>query len=294
VLATATGPLGTYLTGANGKTLYFFTEDTSGDATACTDPECRGTWPPATNPEGAPPPAAPSGATGTVTTFIRSDDSTVQVAYDGHPLYYFAGDSKAGDTNGEGIGGVWFVADVTGAIPSAAASAGVPGQASAAPSAAASAAASSAAASGATDSLTIASVTGPLGTYLTGDSGKTIYFFAKDTSADASACTSAQCTGNWPAVTVAAGVAPTAGAGVTGTFTTFVRSDDGQTQIAYDGHPLYYFNGDQAAGQTNGEGIGGIWFVADVTGTLPAAAPASGAASAAPSAPPSTSGGYNY
>jgi predicted lipoprotein with Yx(FWY)xxD motif len=114
-LATATGPLGTYLTGANGKTLYYFTTDTSADATTCTDPECKGTWPGATIAAGSTP-TAPSGATGTFTTFIRSDDSATQVAYDGHPLYYFAGDSKAGDTNGQGIGGVWFVADVSGKV----------------------------------------------------------------------------------------------------------------------------------------------------------------------------------
>ncbi len=289
-LGTGTGPLGTYLTGLNGKTLYYFAKDTSADATACTDAECRATWPPATNPNGAPPPAAPSGATGSVTTFIRSDDSTVQVAYDGHPLYYFAGDPAAGDTNGQGVGGVWSVADVTGAIPTAApASAAASAAASAVPSAGASAAASSA-----TGSLTIASTTGPLGTYLTGDGGKTIYFFAKDTSADATACTSAACKGNWPAVTVAAGGTPTAGSGVTGTFTSFVRSDDGTTQVAYDGHPLYYFGGDQAAGQTNGEGVGGFWFVADVTGVLPAAPPASAATSAAPSAPVASPSGYNY
>jgi predicted lipoprotein with Yx(FWY)xxD motif len=130
-LATATGPLGTYLTGRNGLTLYFFAKDTSGDATACTDPECKGAWPPMTIPA-APAPAAPSGASGTVTSFIRSDDDQIQLAYDGHPLYYFAGDTKAGDTNGEGIGGLWYVADVAGTLPSAApASAGASPAASA-------------------------------------------------------------------------------------------------------------------------------------------------------------------
>jgi hypothetical protein len=33
----------------------------------------------------------------------------MQWAFDGRPLYYFAGDAKAGDANGDGSGGVWHV-----------------------------------------------------------------------------------------------------------------------------------------------------------------------------------------
>ena len=47
--------------------------------------------------------------TGALTTFARPDGS-MQVAYKGAPLYYYAGDSAAGDTNGQGVGGNWFVA----------------------------------------------------------------------------------------------------------------------------------------------------------------------------------------
>jgi predicted lipoprotein with Yx(FWY)xxD motif len=54
-------------------------------------------------------PAAPAGATGTFATFARPD-GTMQVSYNGKPLYYFAKDTKAGDTNGQGVGGKWFIA----------------------------------------------------------------------------------------------------------------------------------------------------------------------------------------
>ena len=54
--------------------------------------------------------------TGTLTTFARPD-GTMQVAYNGIPLYYFAKDTKAGDTTGQGVGGKWFVASPTGALP---------------------------------------------------------------------------------------------------------------------------------------------------------------------------------
>lgn len=47
--------------------------------------------------------------TGALTTFAR-EDGTLQVAYNGMPLYYFANDAVAGETNGQGIGGFWFIA----------------------------------------------------------------------------------------------------------------------------------------------------------------------------------------
>lgn len=46
-------------------------------------------------------------------TTTRTDD-TVQVTYNGKPLYYFAGNENPGDTNGQGIGDVWFVASSNG------------------------------------------------------------------------------------------------------------------------------------------------------------------------------------
>ena len=55
--------------------------------------------------------------TGALTTVARADGS-MQVALNGMPLYYFAKDAKAGDTNGQGLNGKWFVASPTGAAPS--------------------------------------------------------------------------------------------------------------------------------------------------------------------------------
>ncbi len=47
--------------------------------------------------------------TGTLATITR-DDGTTQVTYNGAPLYYFAADEKAGDSAGQGVGGIWFIA----------------------------------------------------------------------------------------------------------------------------------------------------------------------------------------
>jgi predicted lipoprotein with Yx(FWY)xxD motif len=57
--------------------------------------------------------------TGSLTTFARPDGTT-QVAYNGSPLYYYAADTKAGDTTGQGVGGKWFIASPTGTGPGAA------------------------------------------------------------------------------------------------------------------------------------------------------------------------------
>jgi predicted lipoprotein with Yx(FWY)xxD motif len=101
-----TGTLAPYLTGANGKTLYVYAKDTSSTST-CTG-GCASAWPPLTVAAGASATAG-TGVTGTLATSARADGS-MQVTYNGKPLYYFASDSKAGDTGGNGVAGVWSVA----------------------------------------------------------------------------------------------------------------------------------------------------------------------------------------
>jgi predicted lipoprotein with Yx(FWY)xxD motif len=94
--------LGTVLVNDDGLTLYLFTNDT-GTKSTCTG-DCAATWP-ALATDGQP--VAGSGADDSKlgTTGSGGDQ---QVTYDGHPLYLYSGDSKAGDTNGQGIGGIWF------------------------------------------------------------------------------------------------------------------------------------------------------------------------------------------
>ena len=117
--------------------------------------------------------------------------------------------------------------------------------------------AASAAAGG--ETYEVAAATGTVGSYLTGESGKTLYTFKPD-SVNTSTCTDA-CATAWPAVTASAKDTLKAGAGVSGKLTTFARPD-GTMQVAYNGAPLYYFSGDAKAGKTNGQGVGGKWFVA--------------------------------
>ncbi len=117
------------------------------------------------------------------------------------------------------------------------------------------------AASPETYTLAVVSGAAPLGKYLTGDNGMTLYTFKNDTAGNGKSACSGQCATNWPPFTLDAGEKAVGGDGATGTIAT-IKRDDGKDQVTYNGAPLYYFAGDSKAGDTNGQGIGGIWFVA--------------------------------
>lgn len=107
-VAAGSGSVGSYLTGAAGKTLYIFTKDTAGSGKSVCNGDCATKWPPLVVASLADV-RADSGATGAL-ALVSRDDGTKQVSYKGAPLYYFAPDGAAGDTKGQGVGGVWFVA----------------------------------------------------------------------------------------------------------------------------------------------------------------------------------------
>ena len=103
--ATINGASKTILTNAQGMTLYYFTPDSATKA-ACTT-GCVSTWPPLLF-QSSSTPASAASLSGTLNAV--SDGNGMQVEYNGHPLYTYSGDTAAGQTNGEGIGGKWFVA----------------------------------------------------------------------------------------------------------------------------------------------------------------------------------------
>lgn len=97
--------VGKYLTDTEGKTLYFFTMDSVGKS-ACSG-DCLTRWPIYFRDQVA----APAGVKGEDFGTIVRDDGQKQSTFRGYPLYYWTGDAKAGDTNGQGVKGVWFVID---------------------------------------------------------------------------------------------------------------------------------------------------------------------------------------
>jgi len=164
-----------------------------------------------------------------------------------------------------------------------------------------SAPASSAAAAGSsTTGTVITTQAGSAGAFLTTASGRTVYLWAKD-GMNMSDCSGA-CASAWPPVP-ATGTLTAAGSAKASDLGTITRSD-GTKQVTYDGHPLYYFVGDSAAGQTNGQGsdnFGAKWWLvapsgAQITGTDTAAAAAAPApaTSSAPSTPSSSNAGGGW
>ncbi|HKO84844.1 MAG TPA: hypothetical protein VJ140_09865 [Actinomycetota bacterium] len=109
---------------------------------------------------------------------------------------------------------------------------------------------------------TVAVASTKLGDVLVDGKGRTLYAFTKD-KGDQSAC-SGQCADNWPALTGTA----TAGAGVQASLLSTGMQANGDTQVTYDGRPLYYFAGDAKPGDTNGQGVGGVWFTLTAAGKL--------------------------
>lgn len=106
-VAVRSSKLGKILVDDQGRTLYLFEKD-KGPMSTCAG-ACATAWPPLVT-NGTP--KAGSGATAAELATTARDDGASQVVYHGHPLYRYAGDSKAGDATGQGLnqfGAEWFV-----------------------------------------------------------------------------------------------------------------------------------------------------------------------------------------
>jgi predicted lipoprotein with Yx(FWY)xxD motif len=100
-IVTATvGSRGTLIVaGSNGMTVYTFSDDTADSGTSACTGGCITAWPALTVPAGSTPTAG-NGAGGKIGTITRPDDGSLQVTYNGLPLYFFSGDHAKGDSNG--------------------------------------------------------------------------------------------------------------------------------------------------------------------------------------------------
>ncbi len=94
-----------------------------------------------------------------------------------------------------------------------------------------------------------------LGTILVDAEGRTLYAFLND--ADGEPTCAGDCAESWPALTGTA----SAGEGVDDSLISTVDALEGGTQVKYGDWPLYYFAGDEAAGDVNGQGLGEVWYV---------------------------------
>lgn len=104
-----------------------------------------------------------------------------------------------------------------------------------------------------------------LGSVLADGDGRTLYQYDDDgQGAEESSCTG-DCAENWPPFTVE--TEPSPGEDVTAELTTFDR-EDGSTQVAAAGWPLYHYAGDGEPGDAAGQGVGGVWWVMRPDGTV--------------------------
>ncbi len=228
-VALAESSLGEIVVDGDGNALYLFVPDAQGVST-CYD-GCAEAWPPMVG-EGT----AGAGVDGGLLGSVARDDGSTQVTLNGWPLYYFAGDTSDGDTNGQGVNDVWFVLNANGDQV---------GDAGA-----------EAAGSGAVVALAESS----LGEILVDGEGITLYLFAPDAQGE-STCYDG-CASAWPPAVGAFA----AGEGIDGELLGSVARTDGTEQATYNGWPLYYFASDAAPGDTNGQGANDVWYVLSVNG----------------------------
>ena len=225
VTTRSTG-LGLILANVHGRTVYLFTRDTRLHS-ACGS-TCAKSWPRLLT-SGAP--RAGSG----VSQSKLSQTAAHQVTYNGHPLYYFSGDTAPGQSRGQGrsaFGGRWWVVSPQGSA-------------------------------GTGTTITLRQTN--LGNVVAGPRGRTLYLLTADT-ANHTTCY-ASCARSWPPLITTG--KPHAGSGLNSTLLGTALRTNGSRQVTYKGHPLYYFSGDSAAGQTNGQGqfaFGGYWYVVNASG----------------------------
>jgi len=115
VMVSDVGTFGPALVDGEGRALYLFTNDTQNSGASACSGDCLTAWPPLLS-QGAP--IAGTGADAAMLGTITRDDGTIQVTYNGWPLYYYADDTAPGDAMGQAVNDVWFLVSPTGeAIP---------------------------------------------------------------------------------------------------------------------------------------------------------------------------------
>jgi predicted lipoprotein with Yx(FWY)xxD motif len=235
---TQNDQLGSFLVDDKGMTLYLFTKDTP-NTTVCYE-KCAVAWPPLlTTGE----PVAGEGVDASLLGTTERTDGTVQVTYNGWPLYYYEKDKAPGDVVGQDVGGVWFVVSPAGEMVETAAATEAPVTSGA----------------GAGVNLT---QNDKLGSFLVDDKGMTLYLFTKD-SPNTTVCYE-KCAVAWPPLLTTGD--PVAGEGVDASLLGTIERTDGTVQVTYNGWPLYYYEKDKAPGDVVGQDVGGVWFVVSAAG----------------------------
>jgi len=244
--------LGNVLIGADGRTLYGFTNDIEAKSTCYG--ACEEAWPPVIVSESWT--VGPGLDLGIFATTVR-DDGRQQLVAGKWPLYFYVGDESPGDINGQGSGDVWFVAATDGTLLLGDTTPPPPGQSSASAAPPESAAPSESGQGAAT----VATGTTELGQTLTDVDGLTLYGFTQDTGG-IPGCDGA-CAEAWPPLIVEG-----LPAGLDPSVFSVANRPDGTLQLVAGVWPLYRFAGDAVPGDINGQRSGDVWFAVSPDGGL--------------------------
>ena len=223
--------VGEYLENGTGFTLYMFARDTPGSGASTCSGACASVWPPFY----ASSLSLPSGLSASNFTTITLSDGSKQTAYNGWPLYYYVGDTKAGSMTGEGIdqfNGLWY------ARPPDLQQSG--GQII----------------NGSSYSVGVA-YKPSIGVYLTNSAGFTLYFRSTDTAnSGKTTCTTSLCEANWPLFYAASLTLPP---GLSSSSFGSITAYNSTKITTFSGYALFTFAHDSAPGDVAGEGVGGFY-----------------------------------
>ncbi|MEU2394125.1 SCO0930 family lipoprotein [Streptomyces sp. NPDC007369] len=247
-----TEQLGQVLTDSAGFTLYRFDKDTPKPPKSNCDGDCAKAWPAVA----AGDVTAASGMDAAVLGEVTRSDGSKQLTVGGWPVYRFAKDTKAGDLNGQGVGGTWFALAPDGKK----AAKGAAGQGSAE----GSGAGEGSGAAPATGKLSVAK-NPKLGDIVVDGNGMTVYRFKKDTAWPMASNCTGDCLAKWPVVPP---VDKANAKGIIEKGFSVLDRPDGKKQQSIDCWPIYTFTGDKKPGDTNGQGVGGTWYAVSPDGKL--------------------------
>jgi predicted lipoprotein with Yx(FWY)xxD motif len=238
-IEVATHPnFGEILVDREGMTLYMFTVDEPNQSNC--DEGCLQAWPPLLA-EGDV--EAGDGVDPTLIGTGTMLDGRSIVTYNEMPLYYWAGDTQPGDTNGQGVNDVWFVVSPQGEMIDEEISSSAPVE---------------------NNDAVMVNVANhsQYGKILVDGKGMTLYMFTKD-GPDQSNCADG-CLAAWPPL-LANGELQ-AGDDVNEALLGTADLADGRQIVTYNQMPLYYWAGDTKPGDSSGQNVNEVWFVVSPLG----------------------------
>lgn len=240
---------GEYLTDGNSISLYMFELD-SKNVSNCSG-NCLVEWPPYLIDKNSKP-LAGTGVNQSMLSTITRPDSTVQVTYNGWPLYYYKSEVNTPNVvNCQGIsnsGGLWFILRANGNVNFTTKNRPA----------------------NLTSKNTLEVATSQtFGQYVTDKNNVVLYVFEKDSFLKSNCY--GDCAVAWPPYTVGLNEIPTFGSAIDGSLVFYTVRTDQTRQVTYNGWPLYYYQGETTAGTTKCQNVnmnGGFWWLAKPNGDI--------------------------